>query len=69
MSEMEIRIVVTLDESGQREPVDALRDIVAGVENYIGDYFTADNPTSSESKFRYDGWEGPFVTKVEGRLG
>jgi hypothetical protein len=69
MSEtLTLRVEITFDSTGPRDAIEALKDITSGVENYIGEYFTADNPTSCETKMRYDGWQGPFVTKVQGEI-
>lgn len=69
MSEkLTLRIEITFDGTGPRTPIDALRDITSGVEQFIGDYYNAEEVDEDGVPFRPDGWQGPFVTKADGEV-
>jgi hypothetical protein len=69
MSEtLTLRIEITFDGTGPRDAIEALRDITSGVEQFIGDYYMADDATEEGAPKRADGWQGPFVTKADGEI-
>jgi hypothetical protein len=63
-----LRVEIVFDSTGPRDAIEALKDITSGVEAFILDSFTADNPDSEEMAMRYDGWQGPFVLSAEGEI-
>lgn len=63
MSKYVLHVHVDLDDMGaeNHRVLDRILEIAESVKEHIEELYSADNPTSDEMPFRYDGLEPPFV--------